>query len=117
MTSDSELADAVLAVIGAIVSFVVIWGYDTLFETFNSGQTPGKKRLSIRVVSESGGGLSFRMAAIRNLLRIVDEGTLFLGALFSIAASPRNQRLGDMAAGTLVVREEAPDANAGRAVS
>lgn len=103
--ADSDLGDAVLAIIAAIGSFVVLWGYDTLFETFNSGQTPGKRRLSIRVVSEAGGGLSFRMAAIRSIMRIVDEGTLLLGALFSIARSRRNQRLGDMAAGTIVVRD------------
>jgi len=104
-TADSDLAEAVLVIIAALVSFLALWGYDTLFETFNSGQTPGKRRLSIRVVSEAGGGLSFRMAAIRSVMRIVDEGTLLLGALFSIARSERNQRLGDMAAGTLVVRD------------
>jgi len=103
--ADSDLGDAVLAIIAAIVGFLVLWGYDALFETFNSGQTPGKRRLSIRVVSEAGGGLSFRMAAIRSIMRIVDEGPLLLGALFSIARSRRNQRLGDMAAGTIVVRE------------
>lgn len=105
VVEDSETAEAVLAIIAVVISFVILWGYDTLFETFNSGQTPGKQRLSIRVVSESGAGLSFRMAAIRSIMRIVDEGTFLLGALFSIARSPRNQRLGDMAAGTLVVRD------------
>jgi uncharacterized RDD family membrane protein YckC len=105
---DSGLSDALIAVIGTVTTFVVIWGYDTLFEAFNAGQTPGKRRLSIRVVSEAGGGLTFRMAAIRNVLRIVDEGTLLIAAFISIARSPRNQRLGDMAAGTLVIRESKP---------
>ncbi len=105
--ADSDIAEAVIAITAALISFVVLWGYDTLFETFNSGQTPGKRRLGIRVVSEAGGGLTFRMAAIRSIMRIVDEGTLLLGALFSIARSARSQRLGDMAAGTLVVRDAA----------
>jgi hypothetical protein len=48
------------------------------------------------------------MAAVRNIMRLIDEVlTIFLGALISILRSPRNQRLGDMAAGTLVVRERA----------
>lgn len=112
IVDDSNAAEALLAIVGIVIGFVVLWGYDTLFETFNSGQTPGKKRLGIRVVSESGAGLSFRMAAIRSIMRIIDEGTFLLGALFSIARSPRNQRLGDMAAGTLVVRDESATATA-----
>jgi uncharacterized RDD family membrane protein YckC len=108
-TANDELSGAALAIVGSILTFVVIWGYDSLFEAFNSGQTPGKSRLQIRVVAESGGAINFRMAAVRNLLRIIDEGTLFLVAFLTIARSKRNQRLGDMLAGTLVIRD-APEA-------
>jgi uncharacterized RDD family membrane protein YckC len=86
--------------------FLVLFGYDVLFETLASGRTPGKRWTGIRVVRAEGQPVGFLTAAVRNILRLVDflpfgyaVGTL------SILVSARNQRLGDLAAGTLVVRE------------
>ena len=88
---------------GAGFVFFTFLFYDTLFEAFREGQTPGKRRLGIRVLGDGGEPVSFRAALARNALRIVDEFmTLFLGALISIVRSDRNQRLGDMAGGTIV---------------
>lgn len=100
------LLPATLAILVLII-FAVVWGYFVFFEGFRDGQTPGKKRVGLRVVHEGGFPLSVRGAVIRNLLRIVDMQPLpswAVGGAF-IVLHPRAQRLGDMAAGTIVVRE------------
>lgn len=90
----------------AMMAFAILWGYFTLFEGFRDGQTPGKKWLGIRVIRETGHGISFREAAIRNLLRLADflPPPYLLGALF-VAIHPKARRLGDLVAGTVVVRD------------
>ncbi len=85
--------------------FAVTWGYFFCFEAFRDGQTIGKRMLGIRVVMEGGFPLTLEAAAIRNLVRVVD---LQLGGMvggFSMLLSSRSQRLGDLAASTVVVRE------------
>ncbi len=101
-----SVPETVFFVIYVIALSAIVLGYDIVFETFNAGQTPGKKRNGLRVVTDMGGRIGFKAATIRNLLRIVDEAiTLYLGAFVSITRSAKSQRLGDMAAGTMVVRE------------
>ena len=102
--------------IAALFLFGIQFLYDVLFETLGSGRTPGKRMTGLRVVRVGGGPVGFLASAIRNLLRLVDflPGPYLVG-LIAIVASGKNQRLGDMAAGTLVVRErtgirEAPPA-------
>ena len=87
-------------------SFLVWFGYDVAFETLASGRTPGKRAAGLRVVRLGGGPVGFLASAVRNLLRLVDSlpGIYAVGAV-CILFSRRNQRLGDLAAGTLVVRE------------
>jgi uncharacterized membrane protein SpoIIM required for sporulation/uncharacterized RDD family membrane protein YckC len=86
--------------------FATLWGYFTLFEGFREGQTPGKKWLGIRVIRDTGHGVTFRDAAIRNLLRLADflPPPYLIGALV-VAIHPRGKRLGDLVAGTVVVRD------------
>jgi uncharacterized RDD family membrane protein YckC len=90
----------------ALGYFVVFNGYDVGFEVLNSGRTPGKALNRLRVVRESGAPVTFVTSAVRNVLRVVDilPGTYLVG-MISIFVTQRNQRLGDLAAGTLVVRE------------
>ena len=90
-----------------IATFVVFWGYDVAFETLASGRTPGKRAAGLRVVRLGGEPVGFLASAIRNLLRIVDmqPGFLYAVGAVTILFTQRNQRLGDLAAGTLVVRE------------
>ena len=90
----------------AAVVFLVQFTYDVLFETLASGRTPGKRWTGLRVVRESGAPVGFVTSAVRNLVRLVDAlpGTYAVG-LVAVLVSRRNQRLGDMAAGTLLVRE------------
>jgi uncharacterized RDD family membrane protein YckC len=91
----------------AVGSFLVWFGYDVAFETMASGRTPGKRAAGLRVVRLGGEPVGFLTAAVRNLLRLVDmqPGILYAVGATTILFSRRNQRLGDLAAGTLVVRE------------
>lgn len=89
-----------------LLQFALVWGYFTFFETFARGQTPGKRRLGIRVVHDTGHAVTFGAAAARNLLRLADflPPPYLIGGLF-VALHPRAKRLGDLVAGTVVVRD------------
>lgn len=90
-----------------IIGFALEWFYPTLFEALRHGQTPGKKAMGIAVVHANGSPLSFNGSLIRNLLRTADAFPLFyLLGFITTLISPRYQRLGDMAANTLVVHIE-----------
>jgi uncharacterized RDD family membrane protein YckC len=87
--------------------FLAEWGYFVVFETLWNGCTPGKRLLKLRVVKEGGYPLSFADAVLRNLLRAADF--LPLGYLLGLAVMSwdgRFARLGDRAAGTMVVIED-----------
>ena len=101
-----------------LVQFVILWGYYVLFEGLMDGQTPGKRIHRLRVVREGGFSVTFAVSAVRNLVRIVDMQPVFfyLAGLGSILLTRRGQRLGDVVAGTLVVRE-AVRTTAGRMVA
>ncbi len=94
-----------IALVVAII-FVIYFGYFIVFEAFWNGQTPGKKLMGLRVVRDGGYPADFASIAIRNVIR-VGEAVAGLYAISAVAAlmSPENKRLGDMAAGTLVVRD------------
>lgn len=84
--------------------------YHVGFEALRDGQTPGKRLLGIRVVRNGGYPLGPGGAILRNLLRPLDFLPAFFGAGLVVAlVTARTQRLGDLAAGTLVVRERAGD--------
>ena len=102
---------AVVATIGVLFFFLLYFGYDVLFETLRSGRTPGKQAVGIRVVRLHGEPVNFTAAVVRNLLRLVDGLPFgYLVGIISILAGSKNQRLGDIAAGTLVIRERRGDA-------
>jgi uncharacterized RDD family membrane protein YckC len=88
------------------IVFVVLFGYFIIFEAAWNGQTPGKKLLGLRVVRDGGYPIDFGASLIRNLIRV---GELIVGyyilAAISMLISPENKRLGDLAAGTIVVRD------------
>lgn len=88
--------------------FVILWGYYVLFEALADGRTPGKRSQRLRVVRDGGYSVTFGASAIRNLVRLVDMQPVFTYAagIGSMLLSKSGKRLGDYAAGTLVVREE-----------
>jgi uncharacterized RDD family membrane protein YckC len=110
-TGSSDPAKWAVALL-LVVPFVLQWGYFTLFESFWNGQTPGKRLLKLRVIQQSGQPIGLFESMARNFIRIIDmlPGFYLIGAV-CIFATRRQQRLGDMLAGTLVVHSvpvEAP---------
>src|SRR4051812_4285295 len=105
-TEPSPTAAWAVAVM-VIMQFVILWGYYLLFEGLRDGQTPGKRMLGLRAVRDGGYSVGFSASAIRNLLRIVDLQPVFtyLVGITSVAVSKSGKRLGDLVAGTMVVRE------------
>jgi uncharacterized RDD family membrane protein YckC len=102
----------VLQAFGFVGLFLVVFAYDVPFELLNDGRTIGKATAGIRVVARDGEPVAFLASAIRNIVRIVD----FLPVLYAVGSvaivwSRDDQRLGDMAAGTYVVRDKFPGLN------
>lgn len=97
--------------LSAIVLFIVQWWYMVLFEVLDQGRTPGKRWLGLRVVHDDGTPVGWSASLIRNLLRFVDllPFGYFFGALCCLA-HPCFKRIGDLAAGTLVIHRERPSA-------
>ena len=87
-----------------IFLFVIEWLYPVLFEVFAHGQTPGKKMLKISVINDDLSPVTLGTSMVRNLMRTVDFLPLFyLAGLVTMLSNQRFQRLGDLAAGTLVI--------------
>ena len=103
--TSSEAWALAIVVLG---QFFILWGYYVLWEGLADGQTPGKRYMRLRVVSDGGYSVSFAGSAIRNLVRILDMQPLFTYGvgIGSIVLTKQGKRLGDLAAGTLVVREQ-----------
>lgn len=97
--------------LGIALVFGMVYGYFTLFEALRGGQTPGKRQLDIRVIQETGHGVTLAESAVRNLLLPIDL-VGFLGVIL-IAVTPKGRRLGDMVAGTIVVRDRPLSHDAG----
>jgi uncharacterized RDD family membrane protein YckC len=94
--------------------FLIISGYFAFFEWAWNGQTPGKRLLKLRVIREDGRPITFWEASVRNLLRSFDmmPAPFYSIGLISVFVSLSDQRVGDMVAGTVVVREREAEAPA-----
>ena len=88
------------------VVFAIFFGYFIVFEALWNGQTPGKKALGIRVVRDGGYPIDWGASLVRNLIRVGEMivGGYAIAALCALA-SHENKRIGDLAAGTIVVRD------------
>ena len=104
----SELGDIVgnwLSALGGVIVFALFWGYYIAFEVTTNGQSIGKRVLGLRVIKEGGYPIGFADATIRNLVRIVDFLPFFYGVgLICMLVNKNWRRLGDLAAGTLVIK-------------
>src|SRR5437762_6572003 len=99
-------ADTVAFLLALLGSFVVIFGYFWACEAFWSGQTVGKKVFRLRAVGDRGEPMTFVQAGIRNIVRIVDFLPYAYGVgLVVLFVNGRGKRLGDLAAGTVVVKD------------
>jgi uncharacterized RDD family membrane protein YckC len=93
--------------------FVIVFLYDVLFEVLGGGRTPGKTWNDLRVVRSGGRPITLVRSAIRNVLRLVDVLPVFYAVgMTVIFGTKRNQRIGDLVAGTYVVRERFGDRGA-----
>ena len=111
---DKEMPNWVIAVM-IFVLFLLFAGYFAMFEWLWDGQTPGKRLLKLRVIREDGRPITLWEAIARNLLRIFDAFPGFLlpiysAGLIAIFMSNRDQRVGDLFAGTVVIREREDEA-------
>lgn len=105
-TGDFAFTGPYAIAFAAVAAFTLFWGYPIVFEIWWKGQTPGKRSVGLRVIQEGGYALTPAVVLARNLLRLVDflPGAYLLGLLVMIV-HPRHQRLGDLVAGTLVIRD------------
>lgn len=105
--SDEGTANAIAIAIVALIVFFVVWGYFVLFETIWHGQSPGKRWTGLRVIQEGGYPIGFSHAAIRNIVRVADflPFLYIFGAIVMLVDS-RSRRLGDLVAGTIVIKEQ-----------
>ena len=107
----SDVADSLgawLLAIAGLISFVFFWGYYIFFEILWNGQTPGKRWVGLRVIRLDGTPVGASEVVIRNLIRIID----FLPTAYGIGVvtmfiNPSSRRVGDLAAGTVVVHDRA----------
>ncbi len=97
-----RVAAGTVGAIALAIMFLGWWGYFVLFELFWNGQTPGKRVAGLRVVRQGGLPLGALGALVRNLLRVIDTSGI---GLFVMLVDRSSRRLGDFAAGSLVVRE------------
>jgi uncharacterized RDD family membrane protein YckC len=103
-----KLGSALAIALITIASFVLFFGYFIVFELAWNGQSPGKRLLGLRVIRDGGFPVDAGASVIRNLVRIL-EASLGFYAISAVVTllSPENKRLGDFAAGTIVVRDNA----------
>jgi len=88
------------------LNFAFVVGYFALFEAYWHGQTPGKRVMKLRVIKDSGRQITFFEALARNVLRLIDfMPQIYLAGVITMLCNKQNKRLGDLAAGTLVVHE------------
>jgi uncharacterized RDD family membrane protein YckC len=98
--------NGIVTLLGVIGAFVTIFGYFWVSEALWSGQTVGKRAFRLRVVGDRGEPLTFMQAGIRNVVRIVDFLPYAYGVgLIVLFANGKGKRLGDLAAGTIVVKD------------
>jgi hypothetical protein len=96
-----------IAAILGFLAFLILWGYYIFFEMRWSGQTPGKQRVGIRVIRVDGTPISLTESLIRNLIRLIDFLPISYGVgVVTMFISSQSRRLGDLAAGTIVVWEQ-----------
>ncbi len=109
---DGNLEEGGFVLFAVVIAFLttIPLAYYVLFETLDGGRSIGKRAFQLRVVHANGLPVGFTGSLVRNLLRLVDLlPAAYLIGLVAVVASRANQRVGDLAAGTLVVRERAPE--------
>ncbi|MGH7673347.1 MAG: stage II sporulation protein M [Gemmatimonadales bacterium] len=108
----SGTAEGWVAALMILLFFGLLWGYFAGFEALNGGRTPGKQAIGIRVVMDTGRPVTPGAAVVRNLVRLLDcyfPVLPIVPAMLMMFLHRSNKRLGDLAAGTIVVRDRPTD--------
>lgn len=113
LSSGESLGESVaagwLVAAAVFLAFIILWGYYIFFEWRWNGQTPGKRLVGVRVICADGRPITLTEALIRNLVRLIDFLPGFYGIGVVVMFAQRHwRRLGDLAAGTLVVFDQKP---------
>lgn len=104
---NNDWLGGIIAAIYTLLNFIIFWGYYIVFELLWNGQSPGKRVAKIRVVRTDGNPIGFLQSAVRNLVRFVDfMPTAYGFGLVTMFFNSKSRRLGDFAAGTIVVRDK-----------
>ena len=101
----SDVTGGAELVVVSLVVFLIVWAYYPIFELSWQGRTPGKRAQRLRVIRTDGQPAGGAAIFVRNLIRILDVILFPFLAVISMLVTQRAQRLGDLAAGTMVVRE------------
>ncbi len=106
----TAIGEQVAGGVGLLVWFLLDWLYPVFFEAGKRGATPGKRLMGLRVVQATGSPITLGQAVVRNFLRFIDGMPAFTYCfgLTSCLATKRFQRLGDLAAGTVVIYDRIP---------
>ncbi len=106
LDTDNPFFAWIIGIFG-LISFAFFWGYYIFFEMLWNGQSPGKRRAKLRVIRVDGTPITLTESIIRNLVRLIDFLPAYYGVgVVTMFVNDQSRRLGDLAAGTLVVREE-----------
>ena len=90
-----------------LIAFAFLWGYYIFFEIIWNGQSPGKRKIGLRVICANGLPITFSESVIRNLVRLIDFMPAFYGlGVVIMFINEQSRRLGDLAAGTIVVHDK-----------
>ncbi len=105
LLSDSPALVWMAAIFG-LIAFALFWGYYIFFEMLWNGQSPGKRWVGLRVIRTDGTPITLAESIVRNLVRLVDFLPAYYGVgVVTMFVNGQSRRLGDLAAGTLVVRD------------
>lgn len=105
--SDSQTLIWLAAIFG-LIAFAFFWGYYIFFEIIWNGQSPGKRWVGLRVIRTNGTPITLAESVIRNLVRVIDFLPAYYGVgVVTMFINEQSRRLGDLAAGTLVVHDKA----------
>ena len=108
--SVDAISRSIILGIFILIYFIITWGYFIFFETLWNGATPGKRMMGLRVIRDGGFPVDFRAVVIRNLVRAIDMAPVFYAFGFvAVLWHPQYKRMGDLAAGTIVVRHGEED--------
>ena len=106
-----DQAEGVAMALWVVVLFISYWGYGIFWELLMQGQTPGKRVMGLRVLRDNGLPIGLKQSLLRNLLRAVDlqPGASYVLGMITMIADGKDRRLGDLVAGTIVIRDSVSD--------